>query len=69
MMGWIGNAFLVMGLYGITSKTPRRGAFLFSIVGEVVYIIRSIVVHDWALVAICVIFCGMAVRGYRNWSN
>jgi hypothetical protein len=67
MLGWIGNLFIVAGLWGIGNKW--RPAFLFSIVGEAAYILRSYLVQDWALFAICWIFLIMAIRGYIKWGN
>lgn len=67
MLGWIGNLFIVAGLWGIGSK--RRGAFLFSVVGESAYIARSYIAADWALFAVCWVFLLMAVRGFILWGR
>jgi hypothetical protein len=65
LLGWLGNIFIVAGLWGIGSK--RQGAFLFSILGEALYIGRSYIVADWALFAVCWVFLLMAARGYILW--
>lgn len=69
MLGWIGNVFILAGLYGITSKRPSRYAFLFSVAGESAWIANSIYTANWALAFICVVFAFMAVRGFLNWST
>lgn len=65
MLGWIGNLFIVIGLWGIGNK--QRNAFIFSIIGEAAYIVRSYQSADWALFAVCWVFLLMAVRGYIKW--
>ena len=65
MLAWVGNAFIVAGLWGIGNK--QREAFLFSIVGESIYIIYAAQSNLWALFAICWVFLAMAVRGYVKW--
>jgi hypothetical protein len=69
MLGWIGNIFLVTGLWGIGSKYRR--AFLLSIVGESLWIANALSRSepDWALAFICVVFGIMAVRGYILWGE
>lgn len=67
VIAWIGNLFIVAGLWGVGSK--NRGAFLFSVVGETAYIARSYFLHDWALLAICCVFWAMALRGYILWGR
>ena len=65
MLGWIGNLFIVAGLWGVGSK--RRHAFLFSIAGEVAWIANAAGRGDWALTSICVVFLLMAMRGWWLW--
>jgi len=67
MIGWIGNTFIILGLIGVGNR--RRGAFLFSIIGELIYISRSYIAGDWSLFWCCVIFLLMAVRGYILWGR
>lgn len=66
MLGWIGNAFIVGGLWGVGNK--NRNAFLLSIVGEAFWIANAIGRSDWALASICVVFAVMAARGYYKWA-
>jgi hypothetical protein len=67
MLTWIGNVFIVAGLWGVGNK--RRGAFLFSIAGETAWISSAAARGDWALTTICVVFLIMAVRGYVLWGR
>ncbi len=69
MLGWIGNLFIVLGLWGITSQRPYRNAFLFSIAGESAWIANAYGRSDWALAFICVVFALLAVRGWINWGK
>lgn len=65
MEGWIGNIFIIGGLWGIGNKV--RNAFLLSIIGELCYIIRSYRAKDWPLFAVCWVFALMAARGWWKW--
>ena len=67
MLGWIGNLFIVAGLWGVGNK--NRNAFLFSIAGESAWIANAYLRRDWALTSICVVFLLMAVRGYIKWGR
>ncbi len=66
-LGWIGDVFIVVGLYGVGNRSRR--AFLASIVGEACWILRATALRDWALAAICVVFLLMAVRSYIKWGQ
>jgi hypothetical protein len=65
MLGWIGNVLIVVGLWKIGDKW--RHAFVFSVLGELAWIARSVAARDWALASICVVFCLMAVRSWVKW--
>lgn len=67
MLGWIGNVFIVGGLYGVANK--RRNAFISSMLGESFWIANATLRHDPALVSICIVFLGMAVYGYFKWGD
>ena len=67
MLGWIGNIFIVVGLWGVGNK--NRNAFLFSIAGESAWIANAYLRSDWALTSICIVFLLMAVRGYIKWGQ
>ena len=65
MLGWIGNIFIVAGLWGVGNRA--RNAFIFSIIGESFWIANAYLRTDWALTSICVVFLLMAVRGWVKW--
>jgi hypothetical protein len=64
-LGWIGSIALAAGLYGIGNK--KRNAFLLSMLGESLWIIKSCILGMWDLAAICVVFLVLAIRAYRTW--
>lgn len=64
-IGLLGSACLAVGLWGIGNR--KRSAFLFSILGEVLWIIKSCWLGMWDLVAICVVFLVLAIRSYVLW--
>ena len=69
ILGWIGNLFIVVGLWKIGDKC--RHAFLFSIIGETAWVAKSLLLPDpdYALACICAIFCGMAFRNWLKWGQ
>lgn len=67
MFGWIGNLFIVGGLWGIGSKV--RNAFLLSVVGESLWMVASYQRSQWDLMVICGVFCALAVRSYVKWGQ
>jgi hypothetical protein len=66
-IGWIGNAFVIAGCYGIGNKW--RHAFLLTAVGEVVWIATAMLRGQYDLAAICVVFGVLAVRNWWLWGN
>lgn len=64
LLRWVGDIFILVGLVG----NKQRAAFVFSVIGELLWIAVAYAVGDWALVAICTIFAGMAIRSYRRWA-
>lgn len=67
MLTWIGNTFIVAGLWGVGNR--NRSAFLLFITGESLWIAASYLRHDWALFSICWVFLLMALRGYWLWGK
>lgn len=67
MIGWIGNVFVILGLYGVGNK--NRNSLWFSIIGECCYIIHTALVGDWAIFAAAWIFLFMVVRAYVKWGQ
>jgi len=66
-MDWIGNLFIVLGLWGIGDK--RRGAFVLSMIGEGCWIVFSLRSGLYSLALICVVFFGMAARSWWKWGR
>lgn len=67
LLGWVGNVSIVLGLWGIGNK--NRKAFLFSMVGETAWIVKSILTSQWDLAFICCVFCALAIRSYIKWND
>jgi len=67
LIGWVGSALLAVGLYQIGNQ--HRRAFLFSIAGEFLWIIKSLCLGMWDLAAICAVFLAMAIRAYCVWKE
>ncbi len=67
IMGWVGNAFLIAGLYTMSPK--RRWPFLLSLAGDGVWLAVS--VYRWSpdLMFLCSVFCGLAVYNYAKWGK
>ena len=64
-MGWVGNVFIVIGLYFIGEK--KRWAFLFSVVGELIWCLFSLYKQQYDLAFICAVFCALALRSWIKW--
>lgn len=67
ILKWIGNVFIVAGLWKIGDKW--RHAFLFSIVGETAWTIAAIQSGDYALATICTVFNILALRSWFKWAS
>jgi len=67
IFGWIGNAFIVGGLWGIGNKWRR--AFLLSVVGESCWLVASWQRAQWDLFVICIVFAALAARSYAKWGQ
>ena len=66
-MGWIGNIFIVIGLWYIGNK--KRWAFVFSMIGEAVWVVYAMTIGLYDLAAICVVFFALAARNYYEWGK
>lgn len=66
-LDWIGNIFIVLGLWGVGNKS--RNAFLFSTIGEVIYIAYALLSGLYGLAFICGVFATIAIRNYQKWGN
>lgn len=64
-ISWLGNMFIVLGLWYIGKK--EWWAFGFSIVGETAWIAYSLSAHLWSLAFICAVFDALAIRNLVLW--
>ena len=67
LAAWAGDGFIAAGAWGVGSR--RRGAFLLTIVGECLWIAEALRRGDWALVTICTLFVGLAIRSMVLWGR
>jgi hypothetical protein len=66
-LGWFGNIFIVLGLWSVGDK--KRYAFLFSIVGETIWVIYAVLLGLWDLAFACVLFDALAIRNWIKWGK
>lgn len=66
-ISWLGNLFIVLGLWYQAKK--HWWAFLFSVVGESLWIAYAITAHIWSLAVVCAIFAILAIRAMVAWRN
>lgn len=68
VLGWIGDVFLVWGVWEIGNK--RRIAHLLTMIGELAWIGKSLLVGgQWDLILICSIFFVLAYRCWVKWAE
>lgn len=67
LLGWIGNIFLVWGIWEIGNK--RRFAHLLTIVGEASWIVKSVALAQYDLACICFVFLILAARCWIKWGE
>lgn len=68
-LGWIGNAFLVWGIWEIGNK--RRFAHLLTVIGECAWIAKCLLSTPqvWDLAVICTVFAVLAGRCWVKWGQ
>ena len=66
-MGWLGNIFLVVGIWLIGCKL--RVGFLFALVGELWWTLYARRTDQWSLLFICVVFDVIYVINYWKWGK
>ena len=67
LLGWVGDVLLVWGIWEIGNR--RRIAHLWTVGGEVCWIIKSLVLGQFDLAIICVVFAGLAFRCWVKWGQ
>lgn len=65
IIGWIGNLILVVAQWKVGDKA--RTAFLLMVVGELTWLVASILKESPSMSFLCVIFAGIAMRNYWKW--
>ena len=68
-LGWIGNIFLIWGIWEIGNR--RRFAHILTVVGEVAWIGKCLLSTPkmWDLAIICTIFLVLAARCWIKWGK
>lgn len=66
-MLWIANAIIILGLWLIGYKW--RHAFLFTAVGEALYLVWAFQNGMTELGLLCVVFCFLAIRNWWKWGR
>ena len=66
-MGWIGNIFIILGLWFVGNK--KRWAFILSVIGETCWIIHSFLIQMYDLAIICIVFALLAARSWYKWGK
>jgi hypothetical protein len=64
-MGWIANIFICIGLWKQGGKVWY--AYLFTIVGEAIWAVISILKGQYDLAFICAVFAVLAIRNCYKW--
>ena len=66
-MDWIGNILIIVGLWSAGNKW--KYAFMFSLIGEVIWVIYAIQIKLWSLAFVCSVFALIAARNLIKWHN
>lgn len=66
-MTWLANALIVIGLWQIGEK--RRIAFLFTLTGEAVWTVASLMQGMYDLASICALFAVLAAVNWWKWRD
>lgn len=66
-MGWIGNILIWLGLWLVGRKD--RKAFLFTIVGELVWVAYAAYYQWWDLSLSCIVFAAISAKNWVIWGR
>ena len=66
-MTWIANAFLLIGLFLVGGKS--RAAFVWTFLGETLWLSCSVVRQQWDIAFICAVFAGFAAVNWWRWGR
>jgi hypothetical protein len=67
IMGWVGNFFIIVGLYKVGNKT--RSAFVWTIIGETCFAVHTFSKHDWPIFVAVLIFLFLAALNWWKWGR
>lgn len=65
VLSWAGTLCLLLDMYLVGKKT--RLAWVFCIVGEMLWIGYSFRLHLWALLVTCIVFLGLGIHNWFAW--
>ncbi len=66
-MGWVGNLILWYGLFLVGSK--RRAAFVWTIIGEAIWVVIASYYGWWDLAVSCCVFIALAAYNWYQWGK
>jgi len=66
-MGWVGNIFIVIGLWLVGNK--NRTAFIFTVIGESIWVAYAFTKGLYDLAFICIVFAVLAARNWYKWGQ
>ena len=67
IMGWIGNFFIIVGLYKVGDKV--RSAFIWTMIGEACFAVHTGMNRDWPIFVAVLIFFSLAVLNWWKWGK
>lgn len=65
VLSWIGTFCLLLDMYLVGRKS--RLAWIFCIIGEILWIVYSSRIHLWPLLLTCVAFLGLGIYNWFAW--
>ena len=66
-MGWIGNLFIIVGLWKVGDKV--RSAFIYTMIGEAFFAVHTGMNRDWPIFVAVLIFFSLAARNWWKWRS
>ena len=67
MTGWIGNAFILLGIFAVAHR--KRYGFILGITGNSLWCLRGAVTHQWDLIVIEVIIVILQAYSWWKWGH
>ena len=66
-LGWVGNVIIGIGLWKLGSK--HRTAFIWTIAGEMLWVVNALLLNMIDLAFICLLFAVLAGRNWLLWAD